>query len=165
MPTGVRGKSQITGVELDHITGGIASHLYPGANIKTPMGFQDFTMPDGYFDLAIGNPPFGSQKLYDGKRKDLSKFSIHNYFFAKSLDGLKPGGVLAMVVTNRLMDGQKNQAAREYMANRADFLGAVRLPNNAFLKNAGTEVTTDIVFLQKREEGTPRKGPSWKHRS
>lgn len=162
MPAGVRGKSQITGVELDHITGGIASHLYPGANIKTPMGFQDFTMPDGYFDLAIGNPPFGSQKLYDGKRKDLSKFSIHNYFFAKSLDGLKPGGVLAMVVSNRLMDGQSNQAAREYMANRADFLGAVRLPNNAFLKNAGTEVTTDIVFLQKREEGTPRKGPSWK---
>lgn len=160
MPGGVRSKSSISGVELDHITGGIAQKLYPGANIQAPMGFQEFNMPDGYFDLAIGNPPFGNQKLYDGKRKALSKMSIHNYFFAKSMAGLKPNGVLAMVVSSRLMDGN-NKMARDYLAERADLLGAVRLPNNAFLKNAGTEVTTDIIFLRKRREGEQPSGESW----
>jgi len=160
MPGGVRSKSSIAGVELDHITGGIAQKLYPGANIQAPMGFQEFNMPDGYFDLAIGNPPFGNQKLYDGKRKALSKMSIHNYFFAKSMAGLKPNGVLAMVVSSRLMDGN-NKMARDYLAERADLLGAVRLPNNAFLKNAGTEVTTDIIFLRKRREGEQPSGESW----
>uniref|UniRef100_UPI0023557160 Eco57I restriction-modification methylase domain-containing protein n=1 Tax=Alcanivorax jadensis TaxID=64988 RepID=UPI0023557160 len=160
MPGGVRSKSSIAGVELDHITGGIAQKLYPGANIQAPLGFQEFNMPDGYFDLAIGNPPFGNQKLYDGKRKALSKMSIHNYFFAKSMAGLKPNGVLAMVVSSRLMDGN-NKMARDYLAERADLLGAVRLPNNAFLKNAGTEVTTDIIFLRKRREGEQPSGESW----
>lgn len=160
MPGGVRSKSSITGVELDHITGGIAQKLYPGANIQAPLGFQEFNMPDGYFDLAIGNPPFGNQKLYDGKRKALSKMSIHNYFFAKSMAGLKPNGVLAMVVSSRLMDGN-NKMARDYLAERADLLGAVRLPNNAFLKNAGTEVTTDIIFLRKRRESEQPSGESW----
>ena len=160
MPGGVRSKSSIAGVELDHITGGIAQKLYPGANIQAPLGFQEFTMPDGYFDLAIGNPPFGNQKLYDGKRKALSKMSIHNYFFAKSMAGLKPNGVLAMVVSSRLMDGN-NKMARDYLAEQADLLGAVRLPNNAFLKNAGTEVTTDIIFLRKRREGEAPAGDSW----
>jgi len=160
MPGGVRSKSSIAGVELDHITGGIAQKLYPGANIQAPLGFQEFTMPDGYFDLAIGNPPFGNQKLYDGKRKALSKMSIHNYFFAKSMAGLKPNGVLAMVVSSRLMDGN-NKMARDYLSERADLLGAVRLPNNAFLKNAGTEVTTDIIFLRKRRENEAPAGDSW----
>jgi N12 class adenine-specific DNA methylase len=160
MPGGVRSKSSIAGVELDHITGGIAQKLYPGANIQAPLGFQEFTMPDNYFDLAIGNPPFGSQKLYDGKRKSLSKMSIHNYFFAKSMAGLKPNGVLAMVVSSRLMDGG-NKMARDYLADRADLLGAVRMPNNAFLKNAGTEVTTDIIFMRKRAEGEQATGDSW----
>jgi len=160
MPGGVRSKSSIAGVELDHITGGIAQKLYPGANIQAPLGFQEFTMPDNYFDLAIGNPPFGSQKLYDGKRKALSKMSIHNYFFAKSMAGLKPNGVLAMVVSSRLMDGS-NKMARDYLAERGDLLGAVRLPNNAFLKNAGTQVTTDIIFMRKRAEGEQATGNSW----
>lgn len=161
MPGSIRSKSSIVGVELDNITGGIAQALYPAANINAPMGFQDFNTPDNYFDLVIGNPPFGNQRLYDGKRKDLSKFSIHNYFFAKSLDSVKPNGVLAMVVSNYLMDSNGNKAAREWLSRRADLLGAIRLPNNAFLKNAGTEVTTDIIFLRKRAEGEPRRGGSW----
>lgn len=161
MPGSIRSKSSIVGVELDNITDGIAQALYPAANINAPMGFQDFNTPDNYFDLVIGNPPFGNQRLYDGKRKDLSKFSIHNYFFAKSLDSVKPNGVLAMVVSNYLMDGNSNKAAREWLSNRADLLGAIRLPNNAFLKNAGTEVTTDIIFLRKRGEGEPNRGRSW----
>ncbi|MFG1462125.1 PLxRFG domain-containing protein [Xanthobacter sp. DSM 24535] len=160
MPPEMRSGSALHGVELDNITGGIAKHLYPAAKIAAPMGFQDYTIPDGHFDLAIGNPPFGAEKLYDGRRKDLSGFSIHNYFFAKSLDGLRPGGVLAMVVTNRMMDGAKD-AARQYISDRADLLGAIRLPNNAFLANAGTEVTTDIVILRKRADGEKATGESW----
>lgn len=151
MPVGMRKASALHGVELDRVTSGIATQLYPDAKIAR-MGFQDFAIPDGYFDAAIGNPPFGSEKLYDGKRKDLSGFSIHNYFFARSVDALRPGGVMAMVVTNRFLDGAKDQA-RQYIAQRADFLGAIRLPNNAFAKNAGTEVTTDIIFLRKPAEG------------
>lgn len=161
MPGGIRSKSNITAVELDPITGGIAKLLYPRANVQAPMGFQDIALPENYFDVAIGNPPFGSQKLYDKRNKDLSKFSIHNFFFAKSLNAVKENGVLAMVVSNYLMDSQSNKVAREWLAERADLLGAIRLPNNAFLDNAGTEVTTDIIFLRKRAEGTPRKGPSW----
>ena len=160
MPGGVRGKSQIIGVELDHITGGIAKNLYPGANIRSPVGFQEFTMPDNYFDLAIGNPPFGNQRLYDGQRKDLSKLSIHNYFFAKSMAGLKENGVLAMVVSSRLMDGN-NQAARDKLTEQADLIGAIRLPNDEFLKNAGTQVTTDIIFLRKRKDGEQPNGEAW----
>lgn len=159
MPTGERGKSQIVAAELDHITGGIAKQLYPNAKIQAPKGFQEINLPDNYFDLAIGNPPFGSQKLYDGKRKDLSKFSIHNYFFAKSLDAVAPNGVLAMVVSNYLMDANTS-TARQYLADRAELLGAIRLPNNAFAKNAGTEVTTDIIFLRKLKDGE-KADQSW----
>ncbi len=151
MPVGMRKASALHGVELDRVTSGIATQLYPEAKIAR-MGFQEYAIPDGYFDAAIGNPPFGSEKLYDGNRKDLSGFSIHNYFFARSVDALRPGGVMAMVVTNRFLDGAKDQA-RQYIAQRADFLGAIRLPNNAFAKNAGTEVTTDIIFLRKPAEG------------
>ncbi|WP_331373778.1 PLxRFG domain-containing protein [Sinorhizobium chiapasense] len=152
MPGELREGAAITGVELDHITGGIAKNLYPGANVQAPMGFEKLTVPNDYFDLAIGNPPFGSEKLYDKQRRHLNKFSIHNFFFAKSVEALRPGGVLAMVVTNRFLDGT-NAAAREHIAKTADLVGAIRLPNNAFLKNAGTEVTTDIVILRKRLEG------------
>lgn len=159
MPGEARNGSQITGVELDRITGGIAKQLYPDANIQTPVGFQEFETPDGYFDLAIGNPPFGSERVFDKNRKHLN-FSVHNFFFAKSLDALRPGGVLAMVVSNYAMDAH-NAKAREYMAARADLLGAIRLPNNAFSKNAGTEVTTDIVFLRKRGEGEAPAGEAW----
>jgi N12 class adenine-specific DNA methylase len=160
MPADMRKGAALHGVELDHITGGIAKQLYPQAKIAAPMGFQDYTIPNAYFDAAIGNPPFGSEKLYDGKRKDLSGFSIHNYFFAKSVDGLKPNGVLAMVVTNRMMDVAGDKA-RQYIANRAELLGAIRLPNNAFMANAGTEVTTDIIFLRKLAEGEKPAGESW----
>lgn len=161
MPQGVRKASALHGVELDRITSGIATQLYPEAKIAR-MGYQDYTIPDGYFDVAIGNPPFGSEKLYDSNRKDLSGFSIHNYFFARSVDALRPGGVMAMVVTNRFMDGAKDQA-RQYIAERADLLGAIRLPNDAFAKNAGTEVTTDIIFLRKplENETSSSANRSW----
>ncbi|MCA1490098.1 PLxRFG domain-containing protein [Ensifer sp. NBAIM29] len=159
MPGEMRDGARITGVELDRITGGIAKNLYPGANIQTPIGFEKLTLPNDYFDLAIGNPPFGSERLYDKERRHLNKLSIHNFFFAKSIETLRPGGVLAMVVTNRFLDGS-NAAAREHIAKTADLVGAIRLPNNAFLKNAGTEVTTDIVILRKRLEGD-KPDTSW----
>lgn len=159
MPPGLRNGSQLHGVELDPITGGIAKLLYPKADIAV-MGFQEYTAPDGYFDAVVGNPPFGSEKLYDKHRKDLSKFSIHNYFFAKSLDALKPGGVMAMVVTHRMMDGTSD-LARKYITDRAELIGAIRLPNNAFLKNAGTSVTTDIIFLRRLNDGEKPTGEAW----
>ncbi|KQZ96841.1 hypothetical protein ASD74_06180 [Rhizobium sp. Root564] len=160
MPGEVRGTSHVTGVELDRITGSIAKNLYPSANIQAPIGFEKLTVPDSYFDLAIGNPPFGSEKLYDKERTHLNKLSIHNFFFAKAIETLRPGGILAMVVTNRFLDGQ-SAAARNLIQSKADFIGAIRLPNDAFLKNAGTEVTTDIVILQRREAGAAPKGSDW----
>ena len=160
MPAALRSASQLTGVELDHITGGIAKQLYPMANIQAPVGFQDLASPDNHFDVAIGNPPFGRESIYDGARKKISGFSIHNYFFAKSIDTVKPNGVLAMVVTNRLLDSVGDKA-RQYIAERAEFLGAIRLPNDAFAKNAGTQVTTDIIFLRKLKEGEEAKGHAW----
>lgn len=160
MPTDLRSASQLTGVELDHITGGIAKQLYPQANINAPVGFQDFSAPDNYFDLAIGNPPFGQEGIYDANRRKISGFSIHNYFFAKSIDTVKPNGVLAMVVTNRMLDSVGDKA-RQYIADRAELLGAIRLPNDAFMKNAGTAVTTDIVFLRKLKDGEAPTGAKW----
>jgi len=160
MPTAVRSASQLTGVELDHITGGIAKQLYPQANVAAPVGFQDFSAPNNYFDLAIGNPPFGREGIYDPTRKKISGFSIHNYFFAKSIDTVRPNGVLAMVVTNRLLDSTGDKA-RAYIAERSEFLGAIRLPNDAFAKNAGTQVTTDIIFLRKLKEGEQPTGQRW----
>ena len=160
MPTALRSASQLTGVELDHITGGIAKQLYPQANIAAPVGFQNFSAPDNYFELAIGNPPFGREGIYDPTRKKISGFSIHNYFFGKSIDTVKPNGVLAMVVTNRLLDSTGDKA-RSYIAERSEFLGAIRLPNDAFAKNAGTQVTTDIIFLRKLKDGEQPTGQRW----
>jgi N12 class adenine-specific DNA methylase/uncharacterized protein YcbK (DUF882 family)/predicted RNA methylase len=160
MPADKRTAAQITGVELDHITGGIAKNLYPSANIQAPVGFQAIPIPDNTFDLVIGNPPFGSERVYDAERRNLNSFSIHNFFFAKSIDATKPDGVVAMVVSNFLMDAKASKA-REYLADRAELLGAIRLPNNAFLKNAGTEVTTDIVFLRKRRADETPGDRSW----
>ncbi|KQV27850.1 hypothetical protein ASC97_05660 [Rhizobium sp. Root1203] len=157
MPGEVKTEAKVTGVELDRVTGGIAKNLYPSANIQAPVGFEKLVVPDGYFDLAIGNPPFGSEKVYDKERRHLNKLSVHNFFFAKSVEALRPGGVLAMVVTNRFLDGS-NATAREMIAKQADLIGAIRLPNDAFLKNAGTEVTTDIVLLRKRMPGEEPKG-------
>lgn len=151
MPEGLRTKSQVTGVELDPVTAAIAKQLYPTATVIN-KGFQEVTIPAGYFDAVVGNPPFGSQRLYDPNHRDLSEFSIHNFFIAKSLDKVREGGVTAVVVSNYFLDAA-SPAAREHIAGRARLLGAIRLPNTAFKQNALTDVTTDIVFLQKLREG------------
>lgn len=140
--------SQLFGVELDSITGRIAKQLYPQATIAI-SGYEETTLPDSFFDLAIGNVPFGGYGVAD-KRYDKHKFLIHDYFFAKTLDKVRPGGIIAFITSKGTMDKQ-NPAVRKYIAERAELLGAVRLPNNAFQSNAGTEVTADILFLQKRD--------------
>jgi len=152
MPKGLRSASTLLGVELDRITGAIAHHLYQTADISSPMGFQAINLPSGSFDAVVGNPPFGSQKLFDANHKELSKFSIHNFFIAKALDKLRPGGVMGIVVSRYFLDAQ-DSTARQYIAERANILGAVRLPYTAFKGNANTEVVTDVIFLQKLEEG------------
>lgn len=151
MPAKFRDGAKVTGVELDPVTAAIAKQLYPKATIIN-KGFQEVTIPSDYFDAVVGNPPFGNQQLYDPNHKELSEFSIHNFFIAKSLDKVREGGVTAVVVSNFFLDAA-NSAAREHVADRARLLGAVRLPNTAFKQNALTEVTTDIVFLQKLREG------------
>lgn len=160
MPKNMRKASNLYAVELDNITGAVAKHLYPEANVKAPMGFQDYQIIDNYFDIAIGNPPFSSITINDQVKPKISGFSLHNYFFAKSVDSLKPNGVLAMVVTNRFLD-KMGDKERSYIAERAELVGAIRLPNDAFLSNAGTQVTTDIIFLRKKEEGETKTGETW----
>lgn len=152
MPDAMRSTSTVTAIELDPLTSEIARHLYPSAS-HINKGFQDVGIPAGYFDAVIGNPPFGNQSLYDPHHRDLSNLSIHNYFIAKSLDKLRPGGVMGVVVSRYFMDSA-NLAAREAIADQAQLLCAVRLPNSAFKRNALTEVTTDIVFFQKLPAGT-----------
>lgn len=142
------GKSKLYGVELDSITGRIAQKLYPDARIQV-TGFENMQFPNDFFDLAVGNVPFGQYKVNDPKY-DNHNFHIHDYFFAKTLDLVRPGGVVAFVTSRYTMD-KKNSSVRRFLAQRADLLGAVRLPNTAFKSNAGTEVTTDILFLQKRD--------------
>lgn len=157
MPGELRGKVDITGIELDPTTAKIAGFLYPNATVIN-KGFQEVNIPTDHFDVVVGNPPFGNQKVYDPAHKDLSDFSIHNYFIAKSLDKVRAGGIVGVVVSNYFLDA-KGEAAREHIADHARLVGAIRLPNNAFKQNALTEVTTDIVFLQKLHEGeTADKG-------
>ncbi len=151
MPAEMRRSSQVTAIELDPLTAEIAKHLYPGATVIN-RGLQDVLIPSGHFDACIGNPPFGSQSLYDPQHRELSSFSIHNYFLAKSLDKLREGGVMAFVVSRYFMDATSS-LARSHIADHAHLLGAIRLPNTAFKRNALTEVTTDIVFLQKAAVG------------
>ena len=161
MPPGIATNSQLIGVELDPITGAIAKQLYQRADIKAPRGFQEVNVPSGYFDAAIGNPPFGSQTLADASGADIPNFSIHNFFFAKSVLSLRPGGLLSMVVSHYFLDA-RNSDARSWIAKHAKLVGAIRLPNNAFLKNANTEVTTDIVFLQRlATDEKAEKNPTW----
>ena len=145
------------GVELDSMTGRIAKQLYQKANI-TIDGFEKTNFKDNFFDIAIGNVPFGSYKVMD-KKYDKYNFLIHDYFFAKTLDKVKTGGIVAFITSKGTLD-KENDSVRKYLSERADLLGAIRLPNNAFFQNAGTEVTTDILFLQKRET-SPEKQPSW----
>ena len=151
--------SKLYGVELDSITGRIARQLYQNANIAV-QGYENSNLPDSFFDLAVGNVPFGNYSIAD-KRYDKNNFLIHDYFFAKTLDKLRPGGILAFVTSSGTMD-KKNPAVRKYIAQRAELLGAVRLPNNAFLQNAGTQVAADILFLQKRDRATEVE-PDWVH--
>ena len=150
--------SKLYGVELDSITGRIAKQLYPKSDI-TVAGFETTDRKD-FFDLAIGNVPFGQYGVNDRAYNKLG-FSIHNYFFAKALDQVRPGGVVAFVTSRYTMDA-KDSSARKYLAKRADFLGAVRLPNNAFRANAGTDVVSDIIFLQKRDRPITIE-PDWVH--
>ncbi len=152
-------KSNLYGVELDSITGRIAQKLYPNANI-TINGFEKTDYPDSFFDIAIGNVPFGDYSLTE-KRYDNNKFKVHDHFFAKSLDKVRPNGVVAFVTSKGTLD-KKNSSVRKYLAQRSELLGAIRLPNNAFKGNAGTEVTSDIIFLQKRERPLDIQ-PDWVH--
>ena len=148
--------SRLYGVELDSITGRIAQKLYPQADI-TVAGFETTDRRD-FYDLAIGNVPFGQYKVNDKAYNKLG-FSIHNYFFAKSLDQIRPGGIVAFVTSRYTLDS-KDSTARKHIAERADLLGAIRLPNNAFRANAGTEVVSDIIFLQKRDRPADIE-PAW----
>ena len=151
--------SKLYGVELDSITGRIAQQLYQKSSIAV-QGFEKTDLPDSFFDLAIGNVPFGSYTLND-KRYDKNRFLIHDYFFARTLDKVRPGGIVAFVTSKGTLD-KKRPDVRKYIAERADLLGAIRLPNNAFLSNAGTKVTTDIIFLQKRDKLMSAE-PEWVH--
>ena len=148
MPSEMKSRSALTGVEMDYITGTIAKHLYPDANVQAPVPFQESKLADNHFDAAVGNPPFGSQRVPGAFEPEIKTFSIHNYFFARTIMKLRPGGVMGMVVTHRFLDAQRD-LARSWIAHRVEFLGAIRLPNNAFKENAGTEVTTDLVFFRK----------------
>lgn len=156
LPEAMQGAA-LFGIELDSITGRLARQLYPQAHVLVD-GFERVNLPDNSIDLAVGNVPFGSYKLPD-PRYDSKNLLIHDYFFAKTLDKVRPGGIVAFITSKGTLDKQ-DSSVREYLAQRADLLGAVRLPNNAFARNAGTDVTSDIVFLQKRET-PPEQLPEW----
>lgn len=156
LPERMKG-SRLYGVELDSLTGRMAGQLYPEAKIKI-CGFEDTEYPDDFFDAAVGNVPFGQYKVAD-RRYDRYNFLIHDYFFAKALDKVRPGGVIAFITSKGTMD-KKDTKVRSYLAKRAELLGAVRLPNTAFKENAGTEVTSDIIFLKKRDRLIDEE-PDW----
>ena len=157
LPESMQG-SQLNGVELDSITGRIAKQLYPEANI-TVAGFETTNRP-GFYDLAVGNVPFGQYQVHDPEYDRLG-FSIHNYFVAKMLDQVRPGGIVAFVTSRYTLDA-KDESVRRYLAARGELLGAIRLPNNAFRANAGTDVVSDIIFLQRREQPLTEL-PDWVH--
>ena len=156
LPESMEG-SRFYGVELDKISGSIARQLYQKENIHIG-GFEDSDLPDSFFDVAVGNVPFGDFRVSD-KRYDRHKWLIHDYFFGKALDKVRAGGVIAFVTSKGTMD-KKDPSVRRYLAQRAELLGAVRIPNDTFSKNAGTEVTSDIIFLQKRESQIIQE-PDW----
>lgn len=148
---------KLYGVELDSISGRIARQLYQKSTVAV-QGYEDTNLPNSFFDVAVGNVPFGDFKVLD-KKYDKHKFLIHDYFFAKTLDKVRPGGVIAFITSKGTLD-KENSSVRKYIAQRADLLGAIRLPNNTFKANAGTEVTSDIIFLQKRDSITDIE-PDW----
>lgn len=149
--------SKAYGVEIDSISGRIAQQLYQNASISV-NGFETVQMPDSFFDVAIGNVPFGDFKVVD-RRYDKHHWLIHDYFFGKTLDKVRPGGIVAFITSKGTLD-KENSAVRRYLAQRADLIGAIRLPDNTFKRNAGTEVTSDIIFLQKRDHITDLE-PDW----
>jgi len=157
-PEGMTG-GKAYGVELDSISGRIAQQLYQNSNIAV-NGFEKVEMPDSFFDVAIGNVPFGDLRLAD-RKYDKHHWLIHDYFFGKTLDKVRPGGIIAFITSKGTMD-KESSAVRKYLAQRADLIGAIRLPNTAFKKNAGTEVTSDIIFLQKRDRIIDIE-PDWVH--
>jgi len=159
MPTEMLARSHITGIEIDSITTRLAKHLYPDADIRH-QPFEEARLADGYYDVAISNIPFGDYKPYDARFKKW-KFVIHDYFFAKALDKVRPGGLILFITSKGTLD-KLDGALREYVAHQADLIGAIRLPNDAFKRNANTEVTTDIVILRKRLVGELPQGPAWK---
>lgn len=148
---------KLYGVELDSISGRIARQLYQKSTVAV-QGYEDTNLPNSFFDVAVGNVPFGDFRVLD-KKYDKHKFLIHDYFFAKTLDKVRPGGVIAFITSKGTLD-KENPSVRKYIAQRADLLGAIRLPNNTFKANAGTEVTSDIIFLQKRDSITDIE-PDW----
>jgi N12 class adenine-specific DNA methylase len=158
MPEEMLRSSTITGVEIDPLTARIAKALYPDADIRE-QPFEKSKLADGYFDLAISNVPFGDYTVHD-PRWNKYKFSIHDYFFAAALDKVRPGGLVSFITTHSTMD-KLDSTLRELLGTRTELLGAIRLPNDAFKKNAGTEVTTDIVMLRKLRDGESPSGPAW----
>jgi hypothetical protein len=159
MPESMLGGRRI-GMELDSITARIARTLYPDSTIFA-KGFEETPLPDNYFDAVVGNVPFGDYAVHDPAMKPQLARAIHDYFFAKSLEKLRPGGVMALITSRYTMDKQAD-TIRRHLAEDADLLGAIRLPNTAFKGNAGTEVTTDILFLRKHAHGATPEGHAWR---
>ncbi len=160
MPEALMPGAKRTGVELDSITARIAQKLYPDTAVFA-KGFEETALPDNYFDAVVGNVPFGDYRVHDPSYDRKLTRAIHDYFFAKSLDKVRPGGIMALITSRYTMDKQ-DDSIRSYLADGADLLGAIRLPNTAFKANAGTEVTTDILFLRKRAQGQTRGGHAWR---
>jgi SAM-dependent methyltransferase len=159
MPEAMHRHSTVTGVEIDPLTARIARALYPDADVRA-QGFENAQLADGFYDVAISNVPFGDYPVHD-PHLNAYRFPIHDYFFAKAIEKVRPGGLVMFVTSRGTMD-KVNSTLREYLAPKAEFLGAVRLPNTAFKQNAGTEVTTDIVMLRKLYPGEAPRGPAWR---
>lgn len=163
MPSSMRERSTLHGVELDVLTSQIVSALYPRAAIAKATGFENYKMPGGYFDMVIGNPPFGSHRVADEKGSVYSGWSIHNYFFAKSIELLRPGGIMPMVVTHNFLD-KLDPHVRRWIARRAELVSGVRLPDTAFKDNANTEVVTDILLFRRLDDANvlgKQDSPDW----
>lgn len=158
MPPAMAERSRLTGIELDPLTACIARHLYPDADVRAD-GFESARLVAGSFDLAISNVPFGDYKLHDPEFNERN-FLVHDYFFAKGLQQVRPGGLMVFITSKGTLDKQSSRL-RDYLADKADFLGAIRLPNTTFKQNANTEVTTDIVFLRRLSDGEKASGPAW----
>jgi N12 class adenine-specific DNA methylase/TolA-binding protein/predicted O-methyltransferase YrrM len=159
MPPEIQASSQLTGIEVDPVSASIARKLYPDADIRT-QGFENAILPNDSFDLAISNIPFGDYKVHDAEFND-HNFLIHDYFFAKAITKVRSGGLIVFVTSKGTLD-KTNSHFRAYLGDKVDFLGAIRLPNTAFKQNANTEVTSDIVFLRRLQNGEKPSGPAWK---